>query len=123
MCWSGEIMLQQTRVAAALPYYQRFIQQLPDIRRWPPARRKSCTSSGRGWAITAGCAICNRAAQLVCQQYGGSSLPTMMRCWLCPASANTRPGPLPPSGLGWRCLRVDGNVLRVFARLYNDPAL
>ena len=29
--WVSEIMLQQTRVAAALPYYQRFIQQLPDI--------------------------------------------------------------------------------------------
>ena len=29
--WVSEIMLQQTRVAAALPYYQRFVRELPDI--------------------------------------------------------------------------------------------
>ena len=29
--WVSEIMLQQTRVAAALPYYERFIRELPDI--------------------------------------------------------------------------------------------
>ena len=29
--WLSEIMLQQTRVSAALPYYQRFLAALPDI--------------------------------------------------------------------------------------------
>ncbi len=30
--WLSEIMLQQTRVSAALPYYERFLAALPDIR-------------------------------------------------------------------------------------------
>ena len=29
--WVSETMLQQTRVAAAVPYYERFVQELPDI--------------------------------------------------------------------------------------------
>ena len=29
--WVSEIMLQQTRVSAAIPYYLRFIEELPDI--------------------------------------------------------------------------------------------
>ena len=29
--WLSEIMLQQTRVSAALPYYERFLAALPDI--------------------------------------------------------------------------------------------
>ena len=53
--WLSEIMLQQTRVSAALPYYERFLAALPDI----PAlggvrRRKAPTSSGRGWATQPG---------------------------------------------------------------------
>src|SRR5438132_3334587 len=30
--WLSEIMLQQTRVAAAIPYYERFLQRFPDVR-------------------------------------------------------------------------------------------
>ena len=30
--WVSEIMLQQTRVSAALPYYERFMAELPDVR-------------------------------------------------------------------------------------------
>src|SRR5260370_12088708 len=29
--WLSEIMLQQTRVAAAIPYYERFLQHFPDV--------------------------------------------------------------------------------------------
>src|SRR6266550_2766051 len=29
--WLSEIMLQQTRVAAVIPYYERFLQRFPDI--------------------------------------------------------------------------------------------
>ena len=32
--WVSEIMLQQTRVEAVKPYFQRFITELPDIQHW-----------------------------------------------------------------------------------------
>ena len=39
--WVSEIMLQQTRVAAAIPYYERFIAALPD-----PAALAACEACG-----------------------------------------------------------------------------
>ena len=39
--WVSEIMLQQTRVAAALPYFERFMEELPtvaDLAACPPER-------------------------------------------------------------------------------------
>ena len=30
--WVSEIMLQQTRVTAVLPYYERFMRELPDVK-------------------------------------------------------------------------------------------
>ena len=29
--WISEIMLQQTRVSAVIPYYERFLKELPDV--------------------------------------------------------------------------------------------
>jgi A/G-specific adenine glycosylase len=29
--WIAEVMLQQTRIAAVMPYYERFLHRLPDV--------------------------------------------------------------------------------------------
>ena len=36
--WVAEIMLQQTRIAAALPYYRRFLRKFPSVRSLAQAR-------------------------------------------------------------------------------------
>ena len=51
--WISEIMLQQTRMAAVLPYYDRFMRELPD-----PAALAACDPDRlhkllRDWATTA----------------------------------------------------------------------
>ncbi len=89
--------------------------------RWPPARRKSCTSCGRGWVITAGCATCKRLQASSARSTAGSCLLITTPCAPCPASGITRREPLPAISFGLPVPAVDGNVLRVFARLYNDP--
>ena len=37
--WLSEIMLQQTRVAAVLGYYARFLETFPTVEAWQPPRR------------------------------------------------------------------------------------
>ena len=118
--WLSEIMLQQTRVSAALPYYERFLAALPDIPALADVRRKSCTSCGRGWVITAGCATCRRQRRSSAPSTAGSCLLITTPCWPCQASGSTRRGHCSIS-FGLPVPAVDGNVLRVFARLYNDP--
>jgi A/G-specific adenine glycosylase len=38
--WLSEIMLQQTQVAAVIPYYQRFLSAARMSSRWPPRHRR-----------------------------------------------------------------------------------
>lgn len=69
--WVSEIMLQQTRVAAAIPYYNRFIEALPD-----PAALAACEPDALR-KLWQGLGYYNRvnnmqkAARIVCEQYGG----------------------------------------------------
>ena len=54
--WISEIMLQQTRVEAVKPYYERFLQTLPDVRTLAEADEPPISSYGRGLVTTAVCA-------------------------------------------------------------------
>ena len=69
--WVSEIMLQQTRVSAALPYYERFVAELPD-----PAALAACDPD-KLRKLWQGLGYYNRvnnmqkAARIVCEQYGG----------------------------------------------------
>ena len=87
--WVSEIMLQQTRVAAAIPYYERFIAALPD-----PAALAACEPDALR-KLWQGLGYYNRvnnmqkAARIVCEQYGGD-LPTTTPCAVCRASVTTR---------------------------------
>ena len=69
--WVSEIMLQQTRVAAAIPYYNRFIAALPT-----PADLAACEPDALR-KLWQGLGYYNRVnnmqktARIVCDQYGG----------------------------------------------------
>ena len=70
--WVSEIMLQQTRVSAALPYYERFVAELPD-----PAALAACDPDKlrklwQGLGYYSRVANMQKAAQIVCRQYGGA---------------------------------------------------
>ena len=92
--WLSEIMLQQTRSSAALPTTSASLPPCRISPRWPDVRRKSCTSCGRGWVITAGCATCRRQRRSSAPSTAGSCLLITTPCWPCPASGSTRRGPL-----------------------------
>ena len=57
--WVSEIMLQQTQVDTVIPYYNRFIQQLPDIRSLAEAKEEQLMKlwEGLGYYSRAGCVM------------------------------------------------------------------
>ena len=120
--WVSEIMLQQTRVAAALPYYERFVAELPDpaaLAACPPDRLRKLWQ-GLGYYNRA--ANMQKAARLVCEQYGGSLPADWQALRALPGIGEYTAGAIASIAFGIRAPAVDGNVLRVFARLYNDDA-
>ena len=57
--WVSEIMLQQTRVSAVLPYFERFLRRCPMSPPWPGQTPRRSASSGRVSGTTAGYATCS----------------------------------------------------------------
>ena len=120
--WVSEIMLQQTRVAAALPYYERFIRELPDIPALAACDPQRLDKLWEGLGYYRRVHSLQKAAQVVCQQYGGQ-LPADYDALLAlPGVGPYTAGAIASIGFGLPAPAVDGNVLRVFARLYNDPS-
>ena len=120
--WVSEIMLQQTRVAAAIPYYNRFIAALPD-----PAALAACEPDALR-KLWQGLGYYNRvnnmqkAARIVCEQYGGDLPADYDALRALPGIGDYTAGAIASIAFGIPAPAVDGNVLRVFARLYNDGA-
>ena len=103
--WLSEIMLQQTRVSAALPYYQRFLAALPDIPALAACGEEKLHKLWEGLGYYSRVRNLQKAARIVCEQYGGQLPADYDACGPCPASGTTRRGPLPPSASASRCLR------------------
>ena len=120
--WVSEIMLQQTRVAAAIPYYNRFIAALPT-----PADLAVCEPDALR-KLWQGLGYYNRvnnmqkAARIVCEQYGGDLPADYDALRSLPGIGDYTAGAIASIAFGIPAPAVDGNVLRVFSRLYNDPA-
>ena len=94
--WVSEIMLQQTRVSAALPYYERFVAELPD-----PAALAACDPDKlrklwQGLGYYSRVANMQKAAQIVCRQYGGQLPADYAALRALPGIGDTRLGLLPP---------------------------
>ena len=121
--WVSEIMLQQTRVAAAIPYYNRFIAALPT-----PADLAVCEPDALR-KLWQGLGYYNRvnnmqkAARIVCEQYGGDLPADYDALRSLPGIGDYTAGAICSISFGIPVPAVDGNVLRVFSRLYNDPGV
>lgn len=120
--WVSEIMLQQTRVTAVLSYYERFIRTLPT-----PAALASCEPDTLR-KLWEGLGYYNRVmnmqktAKIVCERFDGN-LPRDYQILLTlPGIGIYTAGAIASIAFGMAVPAVDGNVLRVFARLYNDSS-
>lgn len=120
--WVSEIMLQQTRVSAALPYYERFVAALPT-----PAALAACEPDRlrklwQGLGYYSRVSNMQKAARILCEQYGGDLPADFTALRALPGIGDYTAGAIASIAFGIPVPAVDGNVLRVFARLYDDDA-
>jgi len=118
--WVSEIMLQQTRVAAAVPYYERFVQELSDIPALAACEEERLLKLWEGLGYYSRVRNLQKAARIVCEQYGGQLPGDLAALKKLPGIGDYTAGAIASIGFGIPAPAVDGNVLRVFARLYND---
>ena len=118
--WVSEIMLQQTRVAAALPYFERFMEALPtvaDLAACPPER---LTKLWEGLGYYSRARNLQKAAQLVMERYGGALPADPVELEKLPGIGPYTAGAIASISFGRAVPAVDGNVLRVASRLFLD---
>jgi A/G-specific adenine glycosylase len=118
--WVSEIMLQQTRAQAVIPYYERFLARFPDVESLAAAAEEEVLAlwSGLGYYSRARNlrrgAIAIRAAGGFPRDYAGIRE--------LPGVGDYTAAAIASIAFGLPHAVVDGNVLRVVARLENDPS-
>jgi A/G-specific adenine glycosylase len=115
--WLSEIMLQQTRVAAVIPYYEKFAERFPDVRALADAPEEEVLRLWAGLGYYSRARNLQKAAQQVVAQHD-SKFPDG------PAAALELSGigqytaaAILSIGYGKKLAVLDGNVARVLARL------
>lgn len=118
--WLSEIMLQQTRVEAVKPYFDRFLKEAPDI----PAL--AALPEERLMKLWEGLGYYNRArnlkktAEMVMEGYGGIMPSEKEELLKLPGIGSYTAGAIASIAYGKAAPAVDGNVLRVLSRLRLD---
>lgn len=115
--WVSEIMLQQTRVEAVKPYFERFLHTLPNIASLAAAPEKQILKLWEGLGYYNRVRNLQKAAQIVVKQYGGN-LPAGYETLLTlPGIGSYTAGAIASIAFHIPAPAVDGNVLRVVMRL------
>ena len=111
-------MLQQTRVDTVLPYYARFLRELPDVASLAeaPEERVLALWSGLGYYRRA--RMLHAAAKAVAGEHGGRVPGTLEALRELQGVGAYTAGAIASIAFGQRAALVDGNVARVLARLF-----
>lgn len=120
--WISEIMLQQTRVEAVKPYFERFLQALPDVRALAEAEEETYLKLWEGLGYYSRVRNLHRAACLIMERYGGELPRSYDELLSLPGIGPYTAGAVASIAYGIPVPAVDGNVLRVVTRLTADPS-
>ena len=118
--WISEIMLQQTRIEAVLPYYYRFIDALPDIASLAAASEETLLKLWEGLGYYSRVRNLHKAARIVMERYNGELPPEYDALLSLPGIGEYTAGAIASIAFNIAVPAVDGNVMRVLARLYDD---
>ena len=119
--WVSEIMLQQTRVSAVLPYFTRFVAALPDVAALADVPEDVLLKLWEGLGYYSRARNLKRAAQIICRDHGGVMPRDFSTLLALPGIGRYTAGAISSIAYGAPCPAVDGNVLRVVARLTASP--
>lgn len=118
--WLSEIMLQQTRVEAVKPYFDRFIGKVPDIGTLAGLEEDKLVKLWEGLGYYNRVRNLQKAARIIMEEYGGVMPSDYESLLKLPGIGSYTAGAVASIAYGKAVPAVDGNVLRVLSRLRMD---
>ncbi len=123
--WVSEVMLQQTQVATVLPYFERWMQRFPTLPVLAAASEHDVLRAWEGLGYYSRARRLLAGARSVVERHAGELPDDVERLRALPGIGAYSAGAIASIGFGRREPVVDGNVARVFCRLFElrgDPA-
>ena len=115
--WVSEIMLQQTRVEAVKPYYERFLKELPTVKALAEAEEDNLLKLWEGLGYYNRVRNMQQAARQIMTDYHGEFPETYEEIRSLKGIGNYTAGAISAFAYGIPKPAVDGNVLRVISRV------
>jgi A/G-specific adenine glycosylase len=119
--WLSEVMLQQTRVAAVIEHYQRFLRRFPTILALALAPEAEVLAMWSGLGYYRRARMLHKAAQFLTEERGGILPGTATELRTLPGIGEYTSAAIASIAFGESIAVVDGNVERVLLRLTGRP--
>ena len=116
--WISEIMLQQTRVDTVIPYYERFLDWFPTIKDLANAPEEKLLKAWEGLGYYSRVRNMQKAAQQIMEDHGGVFPSSYEEISKLKGIGPYTAGAIASIAFGLPEPAVDGNVMRVLARLF-----
>lgn len=118
--WVSEIMLQQTRVAAVIEHYHRFLRRFPTVQKLASAREASVLAAWSGLGYYRRARMLRAAARVILRERAGKFPETAEEWRELPGIGRYTAAAIASIALGEPVAVVDGNVARVLQRVAGE---
>lgn len=117
--WVSEIMLQQTRVDTVIPYFEKWMKLFPTIRALASAKEQDVLNAWEGLGYYSRARNLHKAAQIVAEKFNGELPRNLDDLRSLPGIGRYTVGAIASMAFGMDEPTLDGNLRRVFARLFD----
>jgi A/G-specific adenine glycosylase len=117
--WVSEIMLQQTRVETVIPYFEKWMRLFPTVQALAHASEHDVLNAWEGLGYYSRARNLHKAAKIVVEQYNGALPRDLDELGKLPGIGRYTVGALASIIFGMDEPALDGNLKRVYARLFD----
>ncbi len=122
--WVSEVMLQQTRAEAVVPYFERWMQRFPTIQALAEASQEQVLAAWEGLGYYSRARHLHQTARTLIEAYDGRLPTTIESLQRLPGIGRYSAAAIAAIAFGADSLALDGNLRRVLSRLFDleiDP--
>ena len=119
--WISEVMLQQTQVKTVIPYWTRWMKELPTVQALAAAAPEKVLKLWEGLGYYSRARNLQRAAHAVMTRHAGRFPESFADVLALPGIGRYTAGAICSIAFGQSVAAVDGNIMRVLCRLFGLP--